>query len=79
VLGPDLVAEEARRLAGGVRDQCFGLRELQLEFLAQERRNPRLDLFGLVLRAGEPQQPIVGIPDIAQPPVLRIIRVLAGQ
>jgi hypothetical protein len=56
VLGADLVAEEARRPAGSVRDQRLGLRQLQLEFLAQERRDLRLDVLGLVLWAGEPQQ-----------------------
>jgi len=61
VLGADLVAEEARRLAGSVRDQRLGLRQLQLEFLAQERRDLRLDVLGLALWTGEPQQPVVGL------------------
>jgi hypothetical protein len=42
VLGTDLIAEEARRLAGGVRNQRLGLRQFQLEFLTQERRDLRL-------------------------------------
>ncbi len=79
VLGTDLVAEEARRLAGSVRDQRLGLRQLQLEFLAQERRDLRLDVLGLALWTGEPQQPVVGIADIPEPPVARISGVLARE
>jgi hypothetical protein len=69
VLGLDLVAEEARRLAGGVRDQRLGLRQLQPEFLVQERRDLRLDVLGLAPGACEPQQPVVGLcrgPDYAE-------------
>lgn len=54
VLGFDLVAEEARRLAGGVGDQRLGLRQLQLQLLTQERGDPRLDLLGLVLGPANP-------------------------
>ena len=63
VLGADLIAQEVRRLAGGVGDQRLGLGQFQLEFLAQERRDLRLDLLGLVLRTGEPEQAVVGIAD----------------
>jgi hypothetical protein len=72
-LGFDLVSEEMRRLAGGVCDQRLGLRQLQLELLAQERRDPRLDLLGLVLGTGKPQQPVVAVPDITKPPVARTL------
>jgi hypothetical protein len=61
VLGLDLVAEEARRLAGGVRDQGLGRRQLQLQLIAQELRYLRLDFLGLVPRACEPQEPVVGL------------------
>ena len=45
VLGLDLLAEEARRLAGDVGDQRLGLRQLQLQFL---RRNAAIfDLMSL--------------------------------
>ena len=44
VLGTDLIAEEVRRLAGGVCYQRLGSRQLQLQFLAQERRDPRLNV-----------------------------------
>ena len=78
VLGTDLIAEEVRRLAGGVSDQRLGLRQFELEFLAQKRRNPRFDLFGLVFRTGKPQQPVIAVTDIAQPSIVRIMGVLAG-
>src|SRR5258708_6252590 len=79
VLGTDLVAEEARRLAGSVRDQRRGLRQLQLEFLAQERRDLLLDVLGLALWTGEPQQPVGGLADIPEPPVSPISGVLARE
>src|ERR1700745_3656079 len=78
VLGLDLVAEEARRLAGGVRDQGLGRRQLQTQLITQERRYLLLDFLGLASGACESQQPVVGIADIAQPPVARVGGVLAG-
>jgi len=79
VLGLYFVAEEPRRLAGGVGDQRLGFRQLQPELLTQERLDLRLDLFGFVPGTGEPQQPVVGIPHGAKPPIVRIVGVLARQ
>jgi hypothetical protein len=42
-----------------MRDQGFLLREFEPELLAQERGQARLDLFGLGLGSGEPEQMIV--------------------
>jgi len=61
MLSSDLVAEEVRRLADGVGDQGLGFGQLQLEFLAQERPDLLLDLFGLVLGTGEPEQEVVAL------------------
>ena len=61
VLGLDLVAEEARCLAGGVRDQGLGRRQLQAQLTAQERRYLLLDFLCLAPGACEPQQPVVGL------------------
>jgi len=61
VLGLDLIAEESRCLAGGVRDQGLGRRQLQAQLIAQERRYLLLDFLCLVLRACEPQQPVIGL------------------
>jgi hypothetical protein len=79
MLGLDLVAEEVRRLAGGVGDQGLGLGQFQLELLTQERPNPRLDLLGLVPGTGEPEQEVVAVAHVSKPPVTGIIRVLARQ
>jgi hypothetical protein len=56
--------EEARRLAGGVRDQGLGFGEFQPEFIQKECCDPRLDLLGFVLGPSETEQPVVGVPDI---------------
>jgi hypothetical protein len=79
VLGSDLVAEEVRRLAGGVGDQGLGLGQLQFELVAQERPDPGLDLLSFALGTGEPEQEVVAVPHIPKPPVAGIVRVLARQ
>ncbi|MFD0746080.1 hypothetical protein ACFQ1L_32715 [Phytohabitans flavus] len=56
VLCPDLVAEEPRRLAGGVGDQRLGFGQLELELLTQERPDLRLDLFGFVPGPANPSR-----------------------
>jgi hypothetical protein len=61
VLGPNLVAEKVRRLAGGVGNQRLGLGQFQLERLAQEPSDPGLDLLGFVLGSGESEQPVVAL------------------
>ena len=43
----------------------------------QERREALLDLLGFGLGSGEPEEVIVGVPDISQPPVAGIGRVPA--
>ncbi len=79
MLRPDLVAEEPRRLAGGVGDQSLGLGKLQLELIAQELTDLRLDLLRFAPRTGKPEEKIVAIPHIPKPPVAGIVRVLARQ
>jgi hypothetical protein len=59
VLDGDVIAEESRPLAAGVRDQGLVLVEFQSEGLPEERRQLCLDLFGFGLRPGESQQMIV--------------------
>jgi hypothetical protein len=77
VLDGDLVAEEGRRLGAGVRDQRLVLVEFQLEVIMQERCQALLDLLGFGSGSGEPEEVIVGVPDISQPPVAGITRVPA--
>ena len=62
-----------------MRDQGLVLVQFQLEVITQERREPLLDLLGFGFRSGEPEEVIVGVPDIAQPPVARVVRIPAGE
>lgn len=71
-LGPDVVAEESRRLADGVCDQGFGLGQFECEFLAQEPADPFLDLLRLPPGSGESEQEVVRIPHVAQTSVVRV-------
>jgi len=61
VLDGDVVAGEPRGLGAAVRDQRLGRRQFQLEVLAQELGQALFDLLGFGLRAGEPEQVIVGL------------------
>src|SRR5204863_5032315 len=79
MLGPYVIAEEPRRLAGGVGDQGLGLRQFQPQFGAQELPDLFLDLFGFVLGPGEAEQPVVAVAHVPQPPKVRIVRVTARQ
>ena len=75
----DLVAEEFRRLGAGVGDQGLVLAQRQLEILAQELGEAGPDLLGLGFRPGEPEQRVVGVTYLAQPPVAGIAGIHAGQ
>ena len=79
MLDGDLVAEEPRRAGAGVGDQRLVLGQFQLEVITQELREARFDLLGFGLRSGEPEQGVVGVPDVPQPPVARIAGILARQ
>jgi hypothetical protein len=79
VLGGDLVAEVSRRTGAGVCDQCLVLGEFQREVITQERGEASLDLLGFDLRSDEPQEVIVCVSAVLQPPVARISGIPAGQ
>ena len=68
-----------RRAGAGVGDQRLVLGEVQVELFAQERGETLFDLLGFGLGSGEPEQGVVGVAAVTQPPVAGIIRVLAGQ
>jgi hypothetical protein len=53
--------------------------QFQLEVLAQELDQALLDLLGFGLGAGEPEQVIVGVPDIPEPAVTGIAGLPVGQ
>ena len=79
MLDRDLVAEEGRCAGSGVRDQSFVLVEFELEFITQERCEAGPDLLRFGFGSGEPEEGVVGVPDITKPPVARVVRVRAGQ
>jgi len=61
-----------------VRDQRLVWRQFQLEVVAQECREALFDLLGLGLGSDEPEQGVVGVAAVMQPPVTGIMRVSAG-
>ena len=61
MLGDDVIAEEPRLLGAGVGDQRLACRQFQLEVLAQEVGQALFDLLGFGLRAGKPEQVIIGL------------------
>src|SRR5664280_3764986 len=73
VLDDDIVAEEARSLAGCVRDQRFLLGEFQLERVTQECPELLLDRLGFGLWPGKSEEAVIGIAHIMQPPIRRIV------
>ena len=75
----DLVAEELRRLGAGVRDQGLFLVQFQLEVIAQELGQAGPDLLGLGFGSGEPEQRVIGVTCVPQPPVAGIAGIRAGQ
>lgn len=78
-LHSDVVAEESSSPGPSVRDQGLVLRQIQREIVAQERRQALFDLLGFGLGSDEPEQVVVGVADISQPPIARIVLILAGQ
>ncbi len=79
VLDGDVIAEEPRRLGTGVRDQRLGRRQFQLEIITQEVGQALFDLLGFGLRAGEPEQVIIGVADVPEPAVAGITGIPGGQ
>ena len=61
MLDGDVVAEEPRGLGAAMRDQRLACRQFQLEILTQEVGQALLDLIGFGLRAGKPEQVIIGL------------------
>ena len=78
VLDGDLITEESCRAGTGVGDQRLFLGQFQLEVIAQELRQSDFDLLGFGLRPDEPEELIVGVAGILQPPVARVPGIPAG-
>ena len=77
LLNGDLVAEEPCRAGTRVGNQRLFLGQVQLEFVAQELPEPPLDFLGFRFRPGETEQVVISITAISQPPVARIMNILA--
>lgn len=75
----DVVAQEARRLAGRMGDERLLLRELQLELLTEEAGELLLDLLGFRLGTDEAQEPIIGVAHVAEASVVRVTGIVRGQ
>jgi hypothetical protein len=57
-----------------VRNQCLVWVQFQLEIVPQELSQALLDLLGFGLRSGEPEEGVVGVSTVAEPPVVWILR-----
>jgi hypothetical protein len=79
MLDDDLVAEVPGRPGAGVGDQRLVRAEFEREFAAQEPCQLIFDFLGFGFWSGEPQEMIVGIARVAQPPVPGVGRVPEGE
>jgi len=79
VLGDDVIAEEPRLLGTGVGDQRLVRRQFQLELVAQEPGEALLDFLRFGLRAGEPEEMVICVPDIPEPAVAGVTRIPVWQ
>ena len=78
VLDDDLVAEVAGRPGAGVGDQRLARVEFQREVVAQEPRQLIFDGLGFGLRSDEPQEVVIGVAGVPQPPVSGVLGVTRG-
>jgi hypothetical protein len=65
VVDGDLVAEEPRCLGTPVSDERLVRRQVQLEIVTQELRQPGFDRLGFGLGSDESEQMIIGVADIS--------------
>ena len=79
VVDGDLIAEVTGRTGAAVSDQRLFLGQFQLEVITQERPEALFDLLGFGFRSGEPEQGVIGIAGVSEPPVGGIAGVLAGK
>src|SRR5262249_49536803 len=75
MLDTDVIAEEPRPLAAGVRDEGLVLVQFQSEGLPEKPRQLRLDLPGFGLRPGESQNMSSRVPCVFRAAVAGIHRV----
>src|SRR5262249_21609653 len=70
----DLIAEESRLLRCGVSDQSLIGGEFQLEMIAQELPETGLDRLGFPFRSHEAQKEVIGIADVLEAAIVRVVR-----
>jgi hypothetical protein len=58
-----------------VGDQRLGLRQLQRKLLAQKLTEATSDLLSFRSWSDEPEQDVIGVADVTQPPIIRIVRI----
>jgi hypothetical protein len=75
VIHSDVISEEPGLFGPGMGDQGFFRGHFQLEVISQELLQLGLDLFGLILRAGETQEEVVGVSDVPKPSIVGIMLV----
>jgi hypothetical protein len=71
----EVVAEEAGGFRAPMGDERLGLGKFQLEVLIQERSEVLPDGLGFVTWPREAQQEVIGVAHVAQPPVVRVLRI----
>src|SRR5688500_16428363 len=80
VLGDsDVVAKKTCGLGASMGAERLFRREFQMELFPQKVRQFTLDSLGLFLGAGEAQQKVIGIPNVPQAPVRRVMLIPIGQ
>jgi len=75
VIHSNVISEEPGLFGPGMSDQGLFRGHFQFELISQELFQLDLDLFGLILRAGETQEEVVGISDVPKPSIVGIILV----
>src|ERR1019366_3686932 len=79
VLGDDVVAEEPRLLGTGVGNQRLISRQFQREIVAQEPGQALLDFLRFGPWTGEPEEMVIGVPDVPEPAVAGVTGIPAWQ
>src|SRR5258708_7723355 len=73
--GGNFVSEKAGSAGSCMGDERFLLGKVELEFFSQERGNPLFDLLCFCFWPGECERKIIGVADIFEPSIVRIVGV----
>ena len=69
----DFVSQKMSGFAPGVSDECLFFGETQAQFLTQKRSHLPFDVLCLLLWPRKSEAEVVGIADIFEPPVVRVV------